>query len=237
MPISFSIVATDLMAFIKKPGLDRLPIIFRENPQKVFAYLLGLDFILMFFLSGLLAIAGVEEMEHEVQKLLDNPILLALMAVVFAPLVEEAVFRLPLRYSTGNLLLPLLLVLLFIPSLVSPILSGVLIGVILLLLLIFYFFNQKKEQQLVAWLNDSWKEKFPIVFWFFTLAFAALHLTNFSDVVPFYLVPILILPQFALGIIIGYIRVGWGFWYGVLFHAIHNGIFVGIATIAKVALE
>ena len=237
MRISFSTVFSNLLTFVKKPRLDNLPDSFKENPQKVLMRLLGLDFILMFFLSGILAVAGVQEMEHEVQKLLDNPILLALMAVIFAPLVEEAVFRLPLRYAAGNLLLPLLLILLFIPSLFAPMTSGILIGVILLLGLIFYFFNQKTDGQLETQLNHSWEEKFPLIFWLFTFAFAILHLTNFSDAIPIYLAPILILPQFALGIIIGYIRIGWGFWYGVLFHAMHNGIFVALAAVADMGLK
>jgi hypothetical protein len=203
--ISFSTVWDSLIDFTKNPRWDFLrsnkslegeiledeiledkPLVsesleqnFLENPAKVFLYLLGIDLVLMFFLSAVLSFAGVEEMEHEVMKLLDDPFKLALMAVIAAPIFEEAIFRLPIGPWFGRF--------------------------------------------------------FKIAFWVFTIGFAAIHLTNFTDSVPLYLAPLLVLPQFLLGIILGYIRSGWGIFYAVLFHAIHNGILVSLATLGTAA--
>lgn len=180
MTISFSTVWANVWEFAKKPSLEPLRESFKEYPQKIFPYLLGIDLVLMFALSILLSLAGAQDLDHEVEKLLDNPLLLATMAVFFAPLLEEAIFRLPIG----------------------------------------------------AWLGKYFK----LVYWSLTIGFALLHLTNFSVSFPLYLAPLLILPQFLLGIIIGFVRLGWGFWYGVLFHALHNGILVGL-TFIGMALE
>ena len=177
MKISLSSVWQDLVAFVKNPRLDPLPGTFLEQPWKVFPYLLAIDFLLMIPLSGIIGMAVAEEMDHKIIELLDQPLLLFSMAVFFAPLMEEAIFRLPISLL--------------------------------------------------------WNKRFKLIFWSFTLVFAAIHLSNFGSEVPFYLMPLLVLPQFILGIMLGYIRVGWGFWYCVLFHALHNGILVSIATMAE----
>ena len=176
MEISLSSVWTDLIAFAKNPRLDPLPSHFLELPKKVIPYLLAIDLLLMFPLSGIISLAGIEEMDHAVIELLNKPLLLFFMAVILAPLFEEAIFR----YPIGRL------------------------------------FNNR----------------FKLIFWLFTIIFAGVHLSNFGADIPYYLMPLLVLPQFILGIILGYIRVGWGFWYCVFFHALHNGILVGMATLA-----
>ena len=188
MEISLSSVWQDLVAFVKNPRLDPLPGTFLEQPWKVFPYLLALDFLLMIPLMGIMGATGVEDTDHEITKLLDNPIQLALMAVVLAPILEELFFRFPI----GNWWkIPVRLL------------------------------NQSAaDWSIITW----WKNNFKTIFWVFTIVFAAVHFSNFVSTVPIYLAPILVLPQFVLGIMLGYIRVGWGTRYSMLFHAIHNGI-------------
>ena len=47
-------------------------------------------------LMGIMSMTGVEDTDHEITKLLDNPMKLALMAVVLAPILEELFFRFPI---------------------------------------------------------------------------------------------------------------------------------------------
>jgi len=190
LEISLSSVWQDLVAFVKYPRLDPLPGHFLEQPQKIFPYLLALDFLLMIPLMLIVGATGVENGDHEITKLLDNPLKLALMAVVLAPILEELFFRFPI----GNWWKW----------------RAVFWGEAA-----FY-----DEWRLVTWCKDNFKT----IFWVFTIVFAAVHFTNFAATVPVYLAPILVLPQLVLGIILGYIRVGWGTRYSMLFHAIHNGI-------------
>ena len=177
MQISLASVFSSLIDFVKHPRLKQLSDHFFEKPQKIFPYLLAIDFLLMIPLSGLIGLVGIDEANHKVAEMFSDPLTLALMAILAAPFFEEALFR----YPIGK------------------------------------FFNQN----------------FRTIFWLFTIGFAAMHFFNFSGDVPIYFAPLLVLPQFVLGIVLGYIRVGWGFWYSVLFHALHNGILVGLALLGK----
>ena len=188
LEISLSSVWQDLLAFVKNPRLDPLPTPFLEQPQKIFPYLIALDFLLMIPIMGIIGATGIEDTDHELTKMLDNPILLVLFAVVLAPILEELMFRFPI----GNWWkVPVRL-----------------------------WGAEVTEWSIVKWCQANFKT----LFWVFTIVFAAVHFTNFAATVPFYFAPILVLPQLVLGVMLGYIRVGWGTRYSMLFHAIHNGI-------------
>ncbi len=188
MEISFSSVWQNLIDFVKDVRPDHLPDHFLSQPQKVFPYLLGIDFLLMIPMLGIIGATGVEEGEHELVKMMDQPLVLFGMAVIAAPILEELFFRYPIgRWWHKS----------------DPLLE-----------------NISSESSLVSW----WKANFKMIFWTFTIVFAAVHFSNFATTVPIYLAPILVLPQLILGIMLGYIRVGWSTRYSMLFHAIHNGI-------------
>ena len=188
MQISLSTVWNSLLSFAKNPRLDPLPETFWLQPQRVFPYLLAIDFLLMIPLLGIMSATGVEDTDHEITKMLDKPLLLFAGAVIAAPILEELLFRFPIGRWWK------------IPARI--------------------FGEEVNEFSFVTW----WTSNFKILFWTFTLLFAAVHFTNFSSTVSMYLAPILVLPQLVLGIMLGYIRVGWGTRYSILFHAIHNAI-------------
>ncbi|MGB3711107.1 MAG: CPBP family glutamic-type intramembrane protease, partial [Erythrobacter sp.] len=91
---------------------------------------------------------------------------------------------------------------------------------------------------LVNWRNrpaPNWYVRlFPVFFWLSTLAFALIHVANFGDA-PLVMVLPLVLPQFVLGAILGYLRVTVGLWAAILLHAAHNATALGIATLATEA--
>ena len=72
---------------------------------------------------------------------------------------------------------------------------------------------------------------FPAFFWLSTIAFALVHLANFDEGSPAILLP-LVLPQFILGSMLGYVRVRFGLWAAIVLHAAHNGTAVAIAALA-----
>lgn len=185
--VSFANVWNQLIEFVKKPRLNPLPDSLLTIPQKVFPYLLAIDFLLMIPVLALISLTGIEGEQHETMNLLDNPVNLFFLAVVLAPIAEELVFRFPIGewWEKAD-----------------------------------FFRFDLSEASIVEW----WKQNFRPIFWSFTLFFAFLHFSNFTSNVPFYFAPILVLPQFILGIILGFIRVGWGTRYSILFHAIHNGM-------------
>lgn len=74
------------------------------------------------------------------------------------------------------------------------------------------------------WLQKAWISYFPWIFYAFAVIFAAMHLGNYTfETTQFILVfPLLVLPQFITAILIGYIRLAFGFFWGFLFHSIWN---------------
>ncbi|RPH33885.1 MAG: CPBP family intramembrane metalloprotease [Bacteroidales bacterium] len=68
------------------------------------------------------------------------------------------------------------------------------------------------------------KRHYPLFFFFSAILFGLLYIFNFEgiNVYNFIFTPLLVLPQIFMGLILGYIRVIYGFKYGVLLHAIVN---------------
>jgi len=233
MPISFSTVFYDLWCFIKRPRLAHLSELWKAHPAQVLSYLLLIDFCLMFPLSAFLGLLGIEDMDHKIEALTDNPMMLVVMAVGLAPVLEEAAFRLPMKYSYVRIGIGLGIALTMLSAIIeSELVIAVITGGVLFSVFLFQFFNERQGNALNEQLEPWWNTHFYIPFWLLTTAFALLHLTNFGASFPIYLAPFLVLPQFVLGIVLGYVRTGYGFVYAVLFHALHNGILVGLATMA-----
>ena len=63
---------------------------------------------------------------------------------------------------------------------------------------------------------------FPVIFYLATLAFALVHLFNYTEGALYVLLP-LVVPQFVAGALFGYARVQYGLWAAILLHALHNG--------------
>ena len=75
---------------------------------------------------------------------------------------------------------------------------------------------------------------FPLMFWLSTIAFACIHLANFSEGNWMTLLP-LVLPQFILGALLGYLRVHYGLWTAIALHMIHNGLIIALVLGATAA--
>lgn len=139
--------------------------------------------------------------------------------VIFAPIYEEIIFRLCLIANKKNYYIVLIsLISLIIISLfrekywVSSILSGVFL--LLLSLKIVKYTN----------LQTFYAVNFKYIFWFSSFLFGLLHMTNYSGnyLTILALSPILCFPQIAMGFILGYIRMNYGFIFGVIVHIIIN---------------
>jgi len=237
MPISFATVVNDVWNFVKRPKLAHLSEAFLSNPAQVLWFLLLLDLLLMFPLSGFLGLLGVENMDHKIDDLKDSPMQLAALAVIMAPVLEEAAFRLPMKFSYLRISIALGVVLMVIAGQIQDEKTiGMIIGVVLVSVFLYQFINHQKDDLLNQNVGSWWENHFYIPFWLLTVAFALLHLSNFGDF-PLHFAPFLVLPQFVLGAILGYVRTGFGFVYAVFFHALHNGILVGLAMMASSAEE
>ena len=72
---------------------------------------------------------------------------------------------------------------------------------------------------------------FSVFFWGSTIAFALVHVANFGEA-PLVAVLPLVIPQFVLGALLGYLRVTIGLWAAIALHAAHNATALGIAALA-----
>lgn len=120
-----------------------------------------------------------------------------ILLCLLIPFLEEAIFRLPLRYSNNYILR-------------------------VIIILLNKFGIDKKEQSIIIW-NKYYK----YIFYFFSIAFAYVHMMNFPfSKTVLLLSPFLVLPQFIGGVFMGYLRIKFGFLWGFLLHFLSNTAFL-----------
>lgn len=149
------------------------------------------------------------------------------LAVILAPLWEEVVFRLPLRYTPFNVAFPLGLGMMFTLSIlieneVLPKMAGLLltVGGLGFSALLYFWLKQQDSRKIHAF-YEKW---IGWLFYGLALAFGLIHIGNFTSLgsQAWLLAPILVLPQTVLGLFLGFIRLRHGFWWAVLTHGFHN---------------
>lgn len=153
----------------------------------------------------------------------------AAMVVIVAPVAEEVLFRGWLSGKPGHVTGVLLLL--------GGLLAAAAIGArspLVALLVVF----AAVAGALVALLGLRsrppilwFRAIFPVLFWLSTLGFALVHLFNFDDTNLAAVLP-LVLPQFILGTMLGYLRVHHGLPSAMALHALHNGLIVGVVLLA-----
>lgn len=164
--------------------------------------------VLMALVGGLEQLGLWDEDMHSLQKIFQEmePVLIFFFAVIMAPLLEEVMFRLILRFRSNFLIL-----------------WSIHIGVALQL-------GQKRR--LLKTARKVWDKFYDWVFYLMTMAFGLMHIMNFEPSLNIYLLaPILVAPQILIGINLGYLRVRFGLIWSILFHAFYNGVLMSIALL------
>ncbi|MEM6630810.1 MAG: CPBP family intramembrane glutamic endopeptidase [Bacteroidota bacterium] len=205
----FQETVQDVLAYLKRPYDLRNPE--EENSIKVkrLGHILALDLLLMFLLIGLLsaleAIGWVPLEKNQMDEFLKQfPIWeIILLVVFFVPMVEELIFRLYLRFDRNFFILPILWI------------GGL--------------FGEEPKKQATVNLRNAWDFWYPYIFYFAAIIFGIVHISNY-EMTPGVLraAPLLVLPQIAVGLLLGYLRVKQGFIWGFFLHALHNLVFAGL---------
>ncbi|MEM6858909.1 MAG: CPBP family glutamic-type intramembrane protease [Pseudomonadota bacterium] len=73
---------------------------------------------------------------------------------------------------------------------------------------------------------------FPVFYWLSCAGFALVHLANYTEGSLVFLLP-LVLPQLALGTMLGYLRVHYGLAPAIALHASHNALLFWLAILGK----
>jgi membrane protease YdiL (CAAX protease family) len=203
--------------------------------------LLALDMVVMgVFIAGLsfASVLGFEPPAN-VNTTLKPGLAAIALVVLLAPLGEELVFRSWLSGRPAIIALVALAVLglgILLPAgmmieATTPRLALSMLGLVVGLIvapLVAVFFDRPVPR--------LFETLFPLLFWASTLGFALVHLGNYTEGSLAILLP-LVLPQFALGTMLGYLRVHHGLLPAIALHASHNAILFGLAILGGLGGE
>ncbi len=156
------------------------------------------------------------------QRIRLSAIPLSFKLIVFVPIYEEVIFRLPLKYSKENIFLSLatLQFLLFYHS----------FNLIILVCISFLIASVPHwdliKESFFSKMERVWQRYFPFLYYGLALCFGLFHLTNFENLklAQYLLFPLLVSNQIIMGLMFGYVRITYknGFIYSVLLHFFIN---------------
>jgi membrane protease YdiL (CAAX protease family) len=202
------------------------------NLLKVVSWMILLLFPVSILLTLALSTTNYQGSNQVEELVSQTPIwLVVLLAVVLAPLMEETLFRLPLRYKPVFLGLSAVfgtyyVAQSFLPVNVEPV-TALVAGFVLPIIIGVFVFLIIRFTPLRSLIEKVYQRFFPAIFYTFVLLFGFVHFSNYTDRSSiWYIAPLLVLPQIIVGLVLGYVRMRYGFWYSVLGHAIYNGMLV-----------
>lgn len=225
---------TNFATFAKRP---RLPEAIAGVSGSGFARvlrMLALDIAVMLGLISiaLIVIAAGVDLPKTALADLELDMELILLAVIAAPAIEEIGFRGWLSGKPGHIAAVALGVAGIAASALlggdGPAVAALFVFAAFVLAIVLLVLLRKRGPL------DFFRRFFPFFFWASTAGFALMHLFNFDSGAAYVLLP-LVLPQFVLGTIAGYLRVTVGLWGAILLHVLHNGLAIGAVLLATQA--
>ncbi|MEP3421245.1 MAG: CPBP family glutamic-type intramembrane protease [Erythrobacter sp.] len=222
-----------LWAFLRQPTLHSNVTV--GKPSTVLARIYAFDMAAMLTLimaASLVVAMGVSLPQTALAGIEFTP-LIVIGVILLAPVSEEIIFRSWISGKPAQVFALLLGVMgagaVFSFYDRAPLISGtVAFGAVLAAFAVLILLRNRPT---LGWFN----RQFPVFFWLSTVAFALVHVTNFevaSDWSNLVMILPLVLPQFILGALLGYIRVRIGLWAAIVLHAGHNATAIGISALA-----
>lgn len=165
----------------------------------------------------------------------ENPMQLLLYGLILAPIVEELLFRSWLRGRLTCILgLPALACLFAVAAtagdditiVMTVLLAAASVGLLGMIAKRFKSLSAP-EQKAARW------RLFPVAFYGSALAFALLHLLNYEAGLSSPIMLLAVLPQAAVGLILGYVCMRFGLLSAILFHALYNLVLIGLFFLAQ----
>ena len=228
-PLTFRQDLADFWRFLRHPDLRRSPgrraggsLMSDWRPGVSFGRLLAWAAVLWFInavLFGPLSLMVAQQLGAEHR--LDAEHVPVLIAVLWAPMVEELLFRYGMRRpAQAWWMVPLAIVLVMHP--LSP------LGWVLLAFVLSMACRPLRRGRISRghWAS-AWRREYVrvygVVYHGVALAFAAVHLHNFSfDKTTFWLLPFLVLPQWVTGLVLGWMRTRRGIGASMALHSLFN---------------
>jgi len=237
----------DLFKFLKSPNYN-ITIKTDKARNKVWdifqlwSFFMALIVIIAIIISISLSFFSYDLQSHKVVEFFtDQPIIIfILFAYIWAPIVEEIIFRLWFKYSPWKIAIPISFILIlifnalrfyyseffqFIPWWFFNLRSLTGITTVIIFVLIFSFILKTIfEKYLKTKIADKFFDKYFIyIFYSSTIIFGASHIFNFNQFWQlWFLIPLLVMPQLILSAGLGYIRMRYGFSWSMITHFLDN---------------
>jgi len=202
----------------------------KRNPKQMFLFILKM--LLFFLVLKIISISlffllnWVDEVPENLSRLKFrelNDVEILFLTAVYAPILEEIAFRLPLKFSKWNVSiaaagLTLIAIRVFSElDYLYSLLISIGIGFILFISL------TKKKTAIGA---RYWKNNRAIIFYLLLFSFSILHLKNYTLTTELLLIsPLILLPKILDGILFSYIRLNSGILLAICLHSFNNSFF------------
>lgn len=150
-----------------------------------------------------------------------------IIAIFVGPLIEEMAFRLPLRFSPKNVGIGGAVLCYFFLNKIFPVTGNfdvenyfvLRISISIAFGIALFFITRPYRQKLSAF----WKKHFRLILYVVCFTFAFLHIFNFDLTLKIILLtPILTFTQLIGGFTFSFVRMKYGFFYGLIFHILGN---------------
>ena len=225
-------VVREFIAFLRAPSHDLAP---DPTPVRTAIKLLGLQILALIVASPFLA-AAMEVIDGEEFVGFDDisPLQVIILAVIVAPITEEAAFRLAVtRFRAVYLLIAgAVLGLLFPWALPLPLLVAYLVVALGMVALgVVALADSRADAAIARW----WTRRFGAIVYLSALLFGLIHVGNYSfaesGLITAALAPLLVLPQALGGLVLAYCRVRLGIAWAMLQHAAYNAPLVAAVAL------
>ncbi len=221
--ITLDKMQSNFSSFILNPKLGDLPVSLNIGESIWFIIRIILLYFGLVVLTSLLFLPILKIInlipEHGL-KLSEIP--LSFKLIVFVPIYEEIIFRLPLRFTKQNIFLSFAAFHFMIFYHAINLIFLISLSVIIALIPTFKLINDAFYSKLEL----IWRNYFPYLYYGLALSFGMIHLANFENLklVHFFLFPLIVSNQIIMGLLFGYVRVTikYGFIYCVLLHFFIN---------------
>jgi membrane protease YdiL (CAAX protease family) len=149
-----------------------------------------------------------------------------LLLVIYSPVLEEVIFRLSLIFDPVNISLA-------ISTLLALLVHKVSSGVFSILSFLFIFIlTYSMALYYKPKILSFWSRNFKYIFYFLSITFGLVHISNykFVEVAQYFVAPLLIIPQLAIGFIFSFTRLYYekGFLICIIIHVLMNMISISI---------
>jgi len=198
---------SDIFDFIRNPKDQKAPIQTFSEKAKKLLWIIVLDIpvmgVLLLMLWGLKSSGIYTDENHKILTLLQSFSFGAIifMLLILAPVLEELIFRLYLRYKYN-----------FIAR---------------LFIFGFIITGRTNKSKIEDAFKRFWFKQYRYIFYFSAIFFGFVHIFNYDySIKMFLLIPLLTAPQIVMGVFLGYMRVRFGIFQSIILHTLHNAIFV-----------